>query len=198
MGTPNFANPENASCVYVVGFDDKGDCVDEDFYYDNLAEFINYLMDELIEKEKDKNLSYYHCWYDEKWDGNRNYSGRYIGELDYNFFYLGIDITITVKLKVINGYYEGANLDYEIEYSDESQYYEDYIKLVKSVKEYPEDYGLNNGLVAIHAWRLENKLDEVRDKLTSMVESIYKRASQPYYKSAQFSNGEAIYSRCNI
>ncbi len=197
MSASNFATPKNVSCVYAVGFDKNGMPIDDDCFLDFIADDIDYLINKKVKEIRDKNLYYYDCRDDNEWDNNRSYPGHYIGHLTYELSFL-TDIIITAKLKIVNGYYEGASLDYDLEYKDWYWEYDDFADLLDSIKCDPEAYNINMGLVAIHLHRLENKILEALSKMDSIIESVYREVSMPLYKAGQFSNGEAVYKECSI
>ena len=122
-------------------------------------------------------------------------------------------IHIEYEIGIRSGYFDGANLDYEIEISfgESNEYYdwfefekEEIIEKVIDDLEYEMDLLLPVGEYTTEKMKeemqeraknkyslLENRMNEIEDFL----EKIFERYASPYQKIAQFSNGEAIYQK---
>lgn len=150
MSTPNFSK-QNASKFYAIELQD-------DYEYEDLVGNLQYAFG--IENKTDK------------WDGNRNYEGKIISQLDKNLGNYNVCFDIIIR----SGYYSGANLDWNVMITDENSwdkyeygYYED-----KNLPKYIHNY--------------------VTSKIKS-IEKVFAQNSMPLYCKGIFSNGEAIYAK---
>jgi hypothetical protein len=129
---------------------------------------------------------------------NRNFEGSVIGSLylKKDKSYLNLELEIQVVVIVRSGYYEGANLDYELNYSI-NDYKDDNIESVVDEWEYQAEKEYKKGLVTINKPRVESYLESQGQVLVEQVEKIFEEVSTPLNVVASFSNGETIYAKSN-
>ena len=106
----------------------------------------------------------------DKWDNDRSYSGKIIARQ-------GLEdktgMIVWVEVVVRNGYYSGQNIDYTIE----------------------GDFGIENEQNkkdVVHYEIMHRKLDRLTEKTRKI---LLKYGGEQYIKTAQFSNGEAMYQK---
>jgi len=145
MSTPNFRNV-NASKIYAVRLINE---FDYDDLVDNLqAEFQSYV---------------------DSFDNDRNYPGRIISDIQATKGKWDITINIIVR----SAYYDGVNLDWEVQIRDNRD--GDYFEWGEDeTPRYVNDY-------------IEAKIKKV--------EKIFKDYSTPLICRCIFSNGEAVYEK---
>jgi hypothetical protein len=149
-----------------------------------IDDFVEYLRETAQEKTKFnyRDLSGY--------DNERNYGGRYVFQLqaDKNFG----DVNFDVRLKAImrGGYYEGANLDFEIEVNDDDEVYEQSFEW-----EFEMHSDLPKGMQVIQRKNALKWAQKTLETMKEDIESIFTQVSQPLNVVATFSNGETIYAK---
>jgi hypothetical protein len=200
MATNNFHN-KNASKIYAVLMnreqpilDDEGNETDETEYVyadewecEDLLSNVKSEMETLAKKHK--TISFHK-------GGNadflRSFDGSIIGSFWASKDYLGIDCEVEVAAVLRSGYYEGANLDFEITYKVNGYDYEDYM----AEWEYSANNNHKKGLVNIQYNNVSNWFENTADTLINELESIFENFTEiKLVKQGQFSNGEAIYSK---
>ena len=108
----------------------------------------------------------------------------------------GIPISVDIELLMRSGYYEGANLDYEIMYEVDNVKFDDISEAWQAFYDVATwDYDMNKGLATIQAKNASKRLESMCDKLVENVEKILKEnCTHVLQVSARFSNGETWYS----
>jgi len=200
MGTSNFYN-KNASKYFAVLMDSEQPVLDdegneteeteihtvEDYEVDD---FIEYIHEKLTESKFENWIPTKLIW--EK-DSNRNFEGRILGELSEEKKYGDVWAKVEIEVIMRNGYYEGANLDWNIKFLlDGNEVDEDCIR-----EDFVWNSDLNTGLATMVAQKAEKWMSNKRGELISEIERIFTEISEPLVKVATFSNGETIYSKAN-
>lgn len=195
MATSNFYN-RNASKVFAVLMnyeqpvldendqetDEMETVVPDEWEYDD---FIDNLQDALIEKEYcDRNHS----------DNERNYSGRVIAERYTDQSFHGMTVEVNIKAIIRSAYYEGANLDWEIDYIYDG-YTFDELPDEAELKEHLEYYGANAGMATIQSRNAHIWMQRQAEALIAELEKVFEEHSQPLNVVARFSNGETMYAK---
>jgi len=177
MSAPNFAIT-NASRYFVVEANESWE------YEDILA-----CIQDAFRTQKWENEI---CFSNEnKSDDNRSYPGIIFGYLSASKYYERVgEANVIIELVLRSGYYEAANLDYEIRYEVEGIEYDNPqdVNVLHVANLPPKQAKLYNRWIA-------NWMEDTTGKMTSKIEAIYSRFSEQYIRTALFSNGEAIYSK---
>jgi len=200
MGTNNFHN-KNASRIFAVLMnreehllDDEGNEMEETEYIypdewecEDLLSNVKCDMEALAKKHK--TISFHK-------GGNadflRSFSGSVIGSFWISKVYLDIECEVEITAVLRSGYYEGANLDFEITYRVNGYDYDDYM----AEWEYSAENSNNKGLVRIHYNNVSNWFENSADTLITELEKIFEYYTEiKLVKVGQFSNGEAFYER---
>ena len=199
MATNNFHN-ENANKIFAVLMnyerpilDDDGNETDEteyvspdEFEYEMLTEGI---AEELASIES---LSYY-----ESGDASflRSYEGTSLGTLKLSKDYLDVECSVSIIPVIKSGYYEGANLDWEMRFEADG-YDTDTIEDFIEEWEYNADHDNNPGLVAMNKKYVKNWAETTLDFIVEEVEKVFENFTEiKLRKVGGFSNGEAIYEK---
>ena len=161
MGTRNFFKT-NAKNYYVV-LDNVEDDFDLDFEVEDLR-------DNIITKLAAKG---YNAAPMNEWDGRRNFEGKYIARV---YVEVSNEAEIVANIVIRNGYYEAANLDFELE-----------TEIYDSLS--VEDEGL------AESKNLVDTIEKISNQLRDDIDEVFTQVSTPYVCTAVFSNGEAIYSK---
>lgn len=192
MGASNFYN-KNANNVYAVLMDYEDVVFDEDgneteetqmvqcesWDYNDLIDYVNELMDEQkLFKVSDR----------VEFDNNRNYEGTAIKSLVSYKSFGDVEVEILLTAVIRSGYYEGANLDWEINYYAGSGY-NDILDLTYEF----ESQNDNQGMAKIQCRNAEKWATNVGEQMIEELERIFTQVSKPLEVVARFSNGETIY-----
>ena len=128
----------------------------------------------------------------QKDDYDRNFGGAAIGTLSLSCPYK-FDISIEIECYIRSAYYDGCNLDYEINYAACQCDYDNISDMVTD-SHYYSGYD-NNGMTKLQSKNLEKWLTKGTEQLINEVEKIFTQYSEPLNKVATFSNGETIYKK---
>lgn len=193
MSAPNFAK-NNAVDYYCVGISNEDDeWIDWDLIREDIQEVAK---------------SFNKAWRDaDGWERDlygRYYQLHYETERSYTIIYGGEYYYAKVQLGIRNAYYVGGTIDYSIELQDDysdGYYLEDgdteTLALCLIDDKYKnENHTINKGLAIMHRKGLEKRLTEWLNSIVADCEQICQTcAEEQLVKTAQFSNGEAMYER---
>lgn len=204
MATGNFSkvNAKNYYVIYDTYKDENGEDVQREFWdFEDLREFIR-------ENGRETKL------FPEKSD---EYVDRDAKELCYGSYYTHFgkngfltDTTIVRTIIMRSGYYEGSNLDWDIEitspngfnfklseYDSLENLVEDYMDSIRDyVDRWGADYRWNLGTFKIQRKNIEKWLTKIIEKEEEICEKFCKdNCEDVYVVSARFSNGETWYSK---
>ena len=182
MGTSNF-HTANAQATYVI------DYADDEYIWQEATEHLGQWIHELDPTfELSESI--------ESKEELRSFPASSVGYWSYELTYLNILFEVHVNLFLRSGYYEAANLDYEVQWFMEGcDYYNDVDSILSELDFSPTTYDINQGLWTIHKSNLESNLVQLESNAVSQVEAILAQVSTPYGVAAQFSNGETIYTK---
>ena len=186
MGTSNFSRP-NASKVFACLMGEDvfrcGDCVDTHEW--DVEDFIANLRDSLAEIPN----VYYREENRLTW---RSDNKRNIATLIVEKVFAGVSIEIVLGVTKEVGYYEGAQLDWELTY-----YANGYENDLDPIEEWKEQalYDHNLGLVNMVKPKVGKWLETAKNKLIEDVEKVSTEHTTPLIRVATFSNGESIYQK---
>jgi len=171
---------KNASKVYAVLMDEESSLHTQDF--------LDYLEDELshIEgfRESTGNSNY----------SNRSYPDEIIGSVTRYKTFGDTEVGFSVECVIRSGYYEGANLDFnilgyqgqEVEHNDPDFEFN---------CEFDDQSDMPVGMQKIQKEYADNWARTELEEVITLIEKVYKSISTPLIAVATFSNGETIYER---
>jgi hypothetical protein len=199
MGTSNFYN-KNASKTFAVLMGYEQPIIDEDGNETDQTEWRSpdeWDYDDFISNIQStlKESPYY--WRPEIGNNSHNlrsFEGRILGSYIEGKTLLNVSLEVQITCILRSGYYEGANLDWEITYYIDGYEHDDIDNAIEEW-EYQANKDFNIGLCRIHKAKAEEYLNQTRDKLIEHVEKVYTEASMPLRVVARFSNGETMYER---
>ena len=176
MATSNFHN-ENASAIFAVRLENEYD-------YEDLV--CN------LESELSNNPDYVDYGKTDKHE-LRSFPSRTLGSIrkyhQYKDFYVEVCVTPVIR----SGYYEGVNLDWNVDYliNGECSYDEPNFEVADV-----EWYGKISKSKAIQYAKLaDKKAEKIKNEIVEQLESLYNDYSEKYGVTAVFSNGETIYHK---
>jgi hypothetical protein len=176
MATSNFHNV-NASAIFAVP-------LEHEFDYEDLV--CN------LESELSNNPDYVDYG---KTDKNelRSFPSRTLGSIrkyhQYKDFYVEVCVTPVIR----SGYYEGVNLDWNVDYlinGDASYDSPDFY--INDIAHYGN---LSKSKATQYAKLAEKKAEKLKNEIVEKLESLYSDYSEKYGVTAVFSNGETIYHK---
>lgn len=139
-----------------------------------------------------KNARYIYALEDDSMDF---FAGSEWNEKGFEFH--GLTVGADVEIFANPGYYEGANIDYEITFEGfKLSDYECFDDLLWDFRDYYENFvQLNPGLASIHWGRFCKMFREFAESVIRKVEDYCRESCDQILKVAgAFSNGEAVYS----
>lgn len=194
MATSNFYN-KNASNVYAVlmdyedvVFDENGNETEEtqmvqceSWDYEDIVDYVNELMNESQTFKVSDRVEF---------SNNRNFEGTAIKSFVSYKTFGDVEVEILLTAVIRSGYYEGANLDWELNYYVGSGY-DDRVDFMYDF-EYAYD---NQGMAKIQCRNAENWATKEGERMVEALEDIFTQISNPLQVVARFSNGETIYAK---
>ena len=181
MATGNFYN-KNANNIYAIFQDDEYG----DFIYDDVKGNITSDLGAYTKKSK-AYLGYSNNFY---------VDASVIEVVSMTNELAGIPISVDIEILMRSGYYEGANLDYEIKYYVDSVEFDDLSEAYQAYFDVATwDYDMSKGLATIQARNAAKRLEAMSNELVENVEKIlWENCTKVLQVSARFSNGETWYS----
>ena len=174
MATSNFHNV-NASAIFAVRLEDE-------WAYDDLVENLT--------SELNNDADYVDYGKTDKHE-LRSFPSRTLGSIrkyhQYKDFYVEVCVTPVIR----SGYYEGVNLDWNVDYTINGDVYD--------MDELENGIGYNTALpiskIKVYAKLAEKKAEKLKNQMVEKLESLYNDYSEKYGVTAIFSNGETIYHK---
>ena len=216
MGTSNFSRLKNASKYYTVfmNVEEKyvkcNEC-DEKFYefeseYESAESELccnNCGSDSIEFKEEDRSLE---SWEIDDWesffrerlediggehDDESGEGRKYIGAFSFSKWYADVLVELRFHLYYDIGYYEGANLDYDIEVYNGFEYSDDIENALESIF---DDSDLPVGMQKIQAKNAMKWIEKVKAEIAEKIENLFSEVCDNRLELVgTFSNGESIY-----
>lgn len=153
----------------------------------------------------------------EEYDDDRTYPAVYVSEVNKEFEFCGVSVSVSIGLGVRSGYYSGCNLDYSVkvkcdnawgwiepfEYfgKDKSYYgYKSTEELARAFVDEIDDcnicdvVGVSRGLFKMNKRRMAKRVENEVDSMIGLANELCKKFCDNEYACVGiFSNGEAIY-----
>lgn len=188
MATSNFHNAE-ASRIFATELEDE-------FSYDDLK--LN-LRSEFANKENDKKSVIADCYEENKSPASelRSFPATTICRVhSEDKCYAFGNINLRFDIIVRSGYYQGANLDYEMYVETDNEDYESITDLIEDIQRYPEDFDISEGMSEKYAKWIENWFKKEVEPMKEEIEKVFADYTTPLCVTARFSNGETMYAEC--
>lgn len=158
----------------------------DEYEYDDLKDYIRETAQEEIKGLKE-------VWYREESgsDNARNYSATDLFSFNTSKMFGDIEISVKVIGQIVGAYYEGASLDFSVEFNGE-EYTNDEPDF-EWLFEYQSD--MNKGLQVLQNRNATKWAEKKATGLIELIEEVFTKVSQPLNVVASFSNGETIYQK---
>jgi hypothetical protein len=183
MGTSNFYT-KNAFRLYPL-FTDLTEEESMFFDYKEESQFVAEQVSSLL--DNDNNIV------NESFGYDRSFPERLLVEFTESKMFGDVEIEVNAKVILRAGYYEGANLDYYVEFQDQNNYdnFEDSDDIV--INHYNSD--MNAGLCSIQTKLARDWAENTSEKIENRLEEVFTKITDPYVMVARASNGETLYRK---
>ena len=155
----------------------------ESYEYD---EFKEYLRETAQEEAKELKT----IWYKEESgsDNDRNYCATNLFSYSTSKMFGDIEISVKVIGQIVGAYYEGASLDFVVEFNgeenEELDFYWDF-----------DNSDMNRGLQVLQNKNAIKWAEKTKTELIELIEEVFTKVSQPLNVLGTASNGETFYEK---
>ena len=158
----------------------------ESYEYDEFKEYLRETAEEEIKELKN-------IWYKEESgsDNDRNYCATDLFSFNTSKMFGDIEISVKVIGQIVSAYYEGASLDFAVEFNDE-EYTNDEPDF-EWLFEYQSD--MNKGLQVLQNRNAIKWAEKTKTELIELIEEVFTKVSQPLNVLGTASNGETFYEK---
>ena len=149
-------------------------------------DFKEYLRETAQEEAKELKT----IWYKEESgsDNDRNYCATNLFSYSTSKMFGDIEISVKVIGQIVGAYYEGASLDFVVEFNgeenEELDFYWDF-----------DNSDMNRGLQVLQNKNAIKWAEKTKTELIRLIEEVFTKVSEPLNVVASFSNGETIYQK---
>ena len=121
-------------------------------------------------------------------DNDRNYCATNLFSYSISKMFGDIEIEVKIIGQIVSAYYEGASLDFVVEFNgeenEEPDFYWDF-----------DNSDMNRGLQVLQNKNAIKWAEKTKTELIELIEEVFTKVSQPLNVVASFSNGETIYQK---
>ena len=168
-------------------FEEQTNYVSPDEYeYDDLKDYIRETAQEEIKNRKDIRFKE-----ESGSDNDRNYCATDLFSFNTSKMFGDIEISVKVIGQIVGAYYEGASLDFSVEFNSE-EYTNDEPDF-EWLFEYQSE--MNKGLQVLQNRNAVKWAEKTKTELIELIEEVFTKVSEPLNVVASFSNGETIYQK---
>ena len=158
----------------------------ESYEYDDFKEYLRETAQEEIKELKN-------IWYKEESgsDNDRNYCATDLFSFNTSKMFGDIEVEVRVIGQIVSAYYEGASLDFAVEFNDE-EYTNDEPDF-EWLFEYQSD--MNKGMQVLQNRNAIKWAEKTKTELIELIEEVFTKVSQPLNVLGTASNGETFYEK---
>ena len=167
---------------------DCKDCIEHGTEYRS-AERYEYedFKEYLIETAKESKKQFLYLE-EEGSDNDRNYCATNLFSYSTSKMFGDIEIEVKIIGQIVSAYYEGASLDFVVEFNGEENkeldFYWDF-----------DNSDMNRGLQVLQNKNAIKWAEKTKTELIELIEEVFTKVSEPLNVVASFSNGETIYQK---
>ena len=178
---------KNLTCCEGATFEEETEyrsC--ESYEYDEFKEYLKETAQEEIKELKN-------IWYKEESgsDNDRNYCATDLFSFNTSKMFGDIEVEVSIIGQIVSAYYEGASLDFAVEFNDE-EYTNDEPDF-EWLFEYQSD--MNKGLQVLQNRNAIKWAEKAKTELIELIEEVFTKVSQPLNVLGTASNGETFYEK---
>ena len=178
---------KNLTCCEGATFEEETEYRSAESYeYDDFEEYLRETAQEEIKNRKD-------IFFKEESgsDNDRNYCATDLFSFNTSKMFGDIEISVKVIGQIVSAYYEGASLDFAVEFNDE-EYTNDEPDF-EWLFEYQSD--MNKGLQVLQNRNAIKWAEKTKTELIELIEEVFTKVSQPLNVLGTASNGETFYEK---
>ena len=178
---------KNLTCCEGATFEEETEYRSAESYeYDDFKEYLRETAQEEIKNLKE-------VWYKEESgsDNDRNYCATDLFSFNTSKMFGDIEISVKVIGQIVSAYYEGASLDFAVEFNDE-EYTNDEPDF-EWLFEYQSD--MNKGMQVLQNRNAIKWAEKTKTELIELIEEVFTKVSQPLNVLGTASNGETFYEK---
>ena len=155
----------------------------DEYEYNDLKDYIRETAQEEAKELKT-------IWYKEESgsDNDRNYCATNLFSYSTSKMFGDIEIEVKIIGQIVSAYYEGASLDFVVEFNgeenEELDFYWDF-----------DNSDMNRGLQVLQNRNAIKWAEKTKTELIKLIEEVFTKVSEPLNVVASFSNGETIYQK---
>ena len=168
-------------------FEEQTNYISPDEYeYNDLKDYIRETAQEEIKDLKE-------VWYKEESgsDNDRNYCATNLFSYSTSKMFGDIEVEVSIIGQIVSAYYEGASLDFSVEFNDE-EYTNDEPDF-EWLFEYQSD--MNRGLQVLQNKNAIKWAEKTKTELIELIEEVFTKVSMPLNVLGTASNGETFYEK---
>ena len=158
----------------------------ESYEYDEFKEYLRETAQEENKNRKDIRFKE-----ENGSDNDRNYCATNLFSFNTSKMFGDIEISVKIIGQIVSAYYEGASLDFSVEFNDEE--YTNNEPDFEWLFEYKSE--MNKGLQVVQNRNAIKWAEKTKTELIELIEEVFTKVSQPLNVVASFSNGETIYAK---
>ena len=155
----------------------------DEYEYDDLKDYIRETAQEEIKNRKGIRFKE-----ESGSDNNRNYCATDLFSFYASKMFGDIEIEVKIIGQIVSAYYEGASLDFVVEFNGEENkeldFYWDF-----------DNSDMNRGLQVLQNKNAVKWAEKTKTELIELIEEVFTKVSEPLNVVASFSNGETIYQK---
>ena len=178
---------KNLTCCEGATFEEETEYRSAESYeYDDFKEYLRETAQEEIKNRKDIRFKE-----ESGSDNDRNYCATDLLSFNTSKMFGDIEISVKVIGQIVSAYYEGASLDFSVEFNDE-EYTNDKLEF-EWLFEYQSD--MNKGLQVLQNRNAIKWAEKAKTELIELIEEVFTKVSQPLNVLGTASNGETFYEK---
>ena len=155
----------------------------DEYEYDDLKDYIRETAQEEIKNRKGIRFKE-----ESGSDNDRNYCATNLFSYSTSKMFGDIEIEVRIIGQIVSAYYEGASLDFVVEFNGEENkeldFYWDF-----------DNSDMNRGLQVLQNRNAVKWAEKTKTELIKLIEEVFTKVSEPLNVVASFSNGETIYQK---
>jgi len=178
---------KNLTCCEGATFEEETEYRSAESYeYDDFKEYLRETAQEEIKELKN-------IWYKEEngSDNDRNYCATDLFSFNTSKMFGDIEVEVSIIGQIVSAYYEGASLDFAVEFNDE-EYTNDEPDF-EWLFEYQSE--MNKGLQVLQNRNAVKWAEKTKTELIELIEEVFTKVSQPLNVLGTASNGETFYEK---
>ena len=167
---------------------DCKDCIEHGTEYRSAESYEYDEFKEYLRETAQENKKQFLYLEEEGSDNDRNYCATNLFSYSTSKMFGDIEIEVRIIGQIVLAYYEGASLDFVVEFNgeenEELDFYWDF-----------DNSNMNRGLQVLQNRNAVKWAEKTKTELIELIEEVFTKVSQPLNVVANFSNGETIYQK---